>query len=290
MKFLHTSDWHLGQKFITREREEEHRMALDWLVETIAGEKIDVLLVAGDIFDIGNPPNYARAMYYNLQTLTFCRSIHIGVPLPPGAPIVQYYSNSGNPYFSIGFPTSTYASFFEYSYAVYDNNSNLLDYDNGTTPNPNPLVSPVHPGNCVRITIKSGNECGVNPNTPYDPFYYCFQQGQELPAPPSGSETDYEESATSLSQSHHGKEETEDNGIFTIYPNPSNGKCMIVLPAYDGISELSIVDLTGRLVWRREIRGGRQIELAGSNLGSGNYNAQLIQGGRIFQKKLEIIR
>ena len=78
MKILHTSDWHLGQKFITREREEEHRMALDWLVETIAGEKIDVLLVAGDIFDIGNPPNYARAMYYNfLKQLrrTGCRHV-----------------------------------------------------------------------------------------------------------------------------------------------------------------------------------------------------------------------
>ncbi|MFQ5445744.1 MAG: exonuclease SbcCD subunit D C-terminal domain-containing protein [Saprospiraceae bacterium] len=78
MKFLHTSDWHLGQKFITREREEEHRMALDWLVETIAGQKVDALLVAGDIFDIGNPPNYARAMYYNfLKQLrrTGCRHV-----------------------------------------------------------------------------------------------------------------------------------------------------------------------------------------------------------------------
>jgi len=78
VKFLHTSDWHLGQKFITREREDEHRLALDWLVETIAGHKIDVLLVAGDIFDIGNPPNYARAMYYNfLKRLrrTGCRHV-----------------------------------------------------------------------------------------------------------------------------------------------------------------------------------------------------------------------
>ena len=78
MKFLHTSDWHLGQKFITRDREEEHCLALDWLVETIAGHKIDVLLVAGDIFDIGNPPNYARALYYNfLKRLlqTGCRHV-----------------------------------------------------------------------------------------------------------------------------------------------------------------------------------------------------------------------
>jgi DNA repair protein SbcD/Mre11 len=64
MKILHTSDWHLGQKFISREREEEHRLALDWLAKTVTDENIDLLIVAGDVFDIGNPPNYARALYY----------------------------------------------------------------------------------------------------------------------------------------------------------------------------------------------------------------------------------
>jgi exonuclease SbcD len=65
MKILHTSDWHLGQKFISRDRDEEHALALDWLIEIIKKEQVDVLLVAGDIFDIGNPPNSARALYYN---------------------------------------------------------------------------------------------------------------------------------------------------------------------------------------------------------------------------------
>lgn len=65
MKILHTSDWHLGQKFISRDREDEHRLALDWLVQVIENEKVDLLLVSGDVFDIGNPPNYARALYYN---------------------------------------------------------------------------------------------------------------------------------------------------------------------------------------------------------------------------------
>ncbi len=64
MKVLHTSDWHLGQKFHSREREEEHRFALDWLADTIAEEAVDLVIVAGDVFDIGNPPNYARALYY----------------------------------------------------------------------------------------------------------------------------------------------------------------------------------------------------------------------------------
>ncbi|MBI5914288.1 MAG: exonuclease SbcCD subunit D C-terminal domain-containing protein [Bacteroidetes bacterium] len=80
MKILHTSDWHLGQKFISREREEEHRLALDWLVEAIQQEGIDLLIVAGDVFDIGNPPNYARALYYRfLKKLwhTGCRHVVI---------------------------------------------------------------------------------------------------------------------------------------------------------------------------------------------------------------------
>ncbi len=64
MKILHTSDWHLGQKFISRDREEEHRLALDWLGEVIENEGVELLIVAGDVFDIGNPPNYARALYY----------------------------------------------------------------------------------------------------------------------------------------------------------------------------------------------------------------------------------
>lgn len=80
MKVLHTSDWHLGQKFISREREDEHALALDWLANIIEKEKIDALIVAGDVFDIGNPPSTSRALYYNfLKRLwkTDCRHIVI---------------------------------------------------------------------------------------------------------------------------------------------------------------------------------------------------------------------
>jgi len=80
MTILHTSDWHLGQKFLFRDREEEHQAALDWLHQLIAEEEVDALIVAGDIFDIGNPPNYARRMYYNFITnlrKTDCRHVVI---------------------------------------------------------------------------------------------------------------------------------------------------------------------------------------------------------------------
>lgn len=79
MKLLHTSDWHLGQKFISRDREEEHQLALDWLVEVIEEKGVELLLVAGDVFDIGSPPNSARALYYNflkrVYRSTGCRHV-----------------------------------------------------------------------------------------------------------------------------------------------------------------------------------------------------------------------
>lgn len=68
MRFLHTSDWHLGQKFQFRDRIAEHEKALQWLRQIIDNQSIDCLIIAGDIFDIGNPPNYARRMYYRFLT------------------------------------------------------------------------------------------------------------------------------------------------------------------------------------------------------------------------------
>lgn len=78
MKILHTSDWHLGQKFLYNDRIEEHQLALEWLLNAINEHEVEGLIVAGDIFDIGNPPNYARRMYYRFLTevlKTNCRHI-----------------------------------------------------------------------------------------------------------------------------------------------------------------------------------------------------------------------
>ncbi len=65
MKILHTSDWHIGQKFMGRSREEDHKAFFVWLDKTIKEQNIDILIVAGDIFDTGTPPNYALELYYN---------------------------------------------------------------------------------------------------------------------------------------------------------------------------------------------------------------------------------
>ena len=63
MKILHTSDWHLGQHFMMKSREAEHYAFLNWLIEVVSKQSIDVLVVAGDIFDSASPPSYARRLY-----------------------------------------------------------------------------------------------------------------------------------------------------------------------------------------------------------------------------------
>ncbi|RTE64942.1 exonuclease subunit SbcD [Amphritea opalescens] len=63
MKILHTSDWHLGQSFFTKSRKAEHQLFLDWLLAQVSAHNIDAVIVAGDIFDTGTPPSYAREMY-----------------------------------------------------------------------------------------------------------------------------------------------------------------------------------------------------------------------------------
>jgi len=63
MKILHTSDWHLGQYFMMKTREKEHQHFLSWLIETVNDQKVDVVIVAGDIFDSASPASYARKLY-----------------------------------------------------------------------------------------------------------------------------------------------------------------------------------------------------------------------------------
>ena len=64
MKLLHTSDWHIGRSLYGRKRYEEFEAFLTWLAETIQQNKIDALLVAGDVFDTSAPSNRAQELYY----------------------------------------------------------------------------------------------------------------------------------------------------------------------------------------------------------------------------------
>ena len=64
MRLLHTSDWHLGQTLHTFERGYEHQCFLDWLLDTLVHERVDALLIAGDIFDNSNPSAASQRQLY----------------------------------------------------------------------------------------------------------------------------------------------------------------------------------------------------------------------------------
>lgn len=77
LRLLHTSDWHLGRRLYGRSRHEEQVAFLDWLAARLDEERIDLLIVSGDIFDSSTPSHRAQALYYDfLQTArTVCRHI-----------------------------------------------------------------------------------------------------------------------------------------------------------------------------------------------------------------------
>ena len=65
IRILHTADWHLGQTFFGYDRVEEHVHFLQWLARELKENKIDVLLVAGDVFDVSNPSAASQRMFYH---------------------------------------------------------------------------------------------------------------------------------------------------------------------------------------------------------------------------------
>ena len=68
MRILHTSDWHLGQHFYGKSREKEQEAFLNWMVDQVQSRQADALIVAGDLFDTGAPPSYARRLYNRFIT------------------------------------------------------------------------------------------------------------------------------------------------------------------------------------------------------------------------------
>ncbi len=78
VKIIHTSDWHLGKKLFKKDRIEEQSQFLDWLHNTIDNQKIDILIIAGDIFDVPSPPNKAVELYFKfLKRVSEINNTHI---------------------------------------------------------------------------------------------------------------------------------------------------------------------------------------------------------------------
>ena len=76
MRILHTSDWHLGRTFHGRVLDDAHAAFADHLVELVAAESVDAVLVAGDVYDRAIPPNDAVALLdETLRRLTECTRV-----------------------------------------------------------------------------------------------------------------------------------------------------------------------------------------------------------------------
>ncbi|MCP4222954.1 MAG: exonuclease SbcCD subunit D [Actinomycetia bacterium] len=65
MKLLHTSDWHVGRAIRGHSRAQEHRDVLDEIVAVAASEAVDLVLVAGDLFDTAAPNAESEGIVYN---------------------------------------------------------------------------------------------------------------------------------------------------------------------------------------------------------------------------------
>ncbi len=80
MKFIHTADWHLGNRMHEVDRKAESQFFLRWLKEQIVLQEAETLVIAGDIYDVINPSSEAENLYYSfLASLsgTCCRNIII---------------------------------------------------------------------------------------------------------------------------------------------------------------------------------------------------------------------
>lgn len=64
MRILHTSDWHIGKKLMGRDRYEEYRSVLSEISGICEREKIELVLVAGDVFDTYTPSAEAEQIFY----------------------------------------------------------------------------------------------------------------------------------------------------------------------------------------------------------------------------------
>jgi exonuclease SbcD len=65
MKVLHTSDWHVGKLLRGRSRIAEHRAVLGEITEIAQREKVDLVLVVGDLFETAAPPPEATAVVFD---------------------------------------------------------------------------------------------------------------------------------------------------------------------------------------------------------------------------------
>ena len=64
MRILHTADWHLGKRLDSINRHDEQVAVLDEICQIADREAVDVVLIAGDLFDVFSPPNESSELFF----------------------------------------------------------------------------------------------------------------------------------------------------------------------------------------------------------------------------------
>lgn len=63
MKFIHTSDWHLGHSLYNYDRQEEQEDMLRQIVKIVSNEQPDIFLLCGDIYHTAQPPAATQRLF-----------------------------------------------------------------------------------------------------------------------------------------------------------------------------------------------------------------------------------
>ena len=82
MKILHTADWHIGHRLLEQSQLEEQTLFLNWIENLIIEQKINVLLISGDVYDTGSPSSLSQKIYYDFLIKlkkTSCQSVVMGL-------------------------------------------------------------------------------------------------------------------------------------------------------------------------------------------------------------------
>ncbi len=87
MRFLHTSDWHIGKPLRNQKRDAEYIAALEEVLAIAKDERVDAVLVAGDVFDSAVPPPEAERIFFHF----------VGELVGAGIPAVIIAGNHDHP-------------------------------------------------------------------------------------------------------------------------------------------------------------------------------------------------
>jgi len=66
LRILHTGDWHLGKNLEGQSRMDEQEEFLKDFVNIVEENNIDLVIIAGDVYDTSNPPARAEKMFYDI--------------------------------------------------------------------------------------------------------------------------------------------------------------------------------------------------------------------------------